>query len=676
MRGVVKVVLPGGLALAIALTGCLGIPGNQRAKTGSASVLISDGIVLSPARHSLRSDSTSIQGMAIGPAMLVANNSAGIVANNSAGIVANNSAGYRLLALASGLGESQIKDALVYLTDPQERFYKNAQGQIITSQTDSKGWYQLSDAVPTAEPVIVNVVLAEDRREVGFTIPQAGTNRVDISLATTIVTEFLRERAARDKKSMAAYNLAALPELERITNQLLEDERAGSIWLPEVLATPSLRIGDIPAMNRAYSIAIGKNFHGIGDAWSQLLGYRLIAGLTVAGSGSKGSYGDGGTAVAAALDTPKSLARDAAGNLYVSEEGGHRIRKIDTAGKISTLAGISAAGYNGNGIPAKQAQLNWPRTIAIGPDGNLYIGDVFNQRIRAICLNPGISYGVSMANVGHIYDIVGDPICVSGQGQCQNGYDGSGNPALGTPTASGSQTTGVRGFAWDSKGNLIFTDSWGWSGKNGDGDDPKNDIRHHVRVLCKIPGTYYGIAMPDANHVYTIAGKDHTYGFDGDEPRPAFGSAFDYLQSVVVDKDDNIYVADSSNNRIRKITKDGMVSTYAGSGPFGDGHKALSGGDGGPATKATLVKPYGLALDNTGRLFFSQKGDGLIRVIDTDGMIHPIAGSGKSGQTSDGDARTLFLNQPHDLLLLPDGNLLETDARSNKVFMFLTQWGI
>ncbi|MBM3269965.1 MAG: hypothetical protein FJZ01_20210 [Candidatus Sericytochromatia bacterium] len=669
------------LAAAVALSGCQFLPVLPRVNgNGSGGLGTGDtGDPTTATRRALGTESLAlITGFAIGPASLVGNNSAGLVGNNSAGLVGNNSAGlvgnnsagFRILGLP---GEARIEDAVVYLTDPSGRFFKNSDGDIVTTKTDKLGVYTIADAVPTDTPVIVNVVLAEDRREVGFTVPQKGKNEVNVSLATTIVTEFLRERANVDKKSMAKYDLAALPDLATRTEKAL---LAGEI------ATPSLRIGDIGLMNRGYTVAIGSNTQGLGDAWAQMLGYRIVAGVTYAGTGNQGGAGDNGRALQATFDTPKGLAMDADGNVYVSEEGGHRVRKIDKNGIITTVAGTGTAGYSGNGLEGAKSKLNWPRTVAVGPDGNLYIADVFNMRIRALALKTGTSFGVAMTR-GNLYDIVGDPVCIDGQGQCLNGYNGSDKadqsnapPARRTGTITGAQLAGVRGITFDSKGNLIFTDAWGWNGKNGDPADPKNDIRHHIRLVAANDGTYYGVQAA-AGRVYTIFGKDGTYGFEGDAPRPALGTPGDYMQSIVADADDTLYFTDPTNYRVRKLDTKGYVSTLAGSGEFGKSAKVTAAGDGGPATQAKLVGPYGLGIDKTRRLLYvSTRFDGLIRAVNlTSGTIKTVAGAGAGGYTSDGDARQITLNNPHDLLVLPDGSLLETNARGHKLFRFLTQWG-
>lgn len=617
---------------------------------------------------------TSIVGTAVGPAGLVANNSAGLVANNSAGLVANNNAGlvsnnaagYSILALP---GEAGVVDALVYLTNPQQQFYKDAKGNMVSTQTDGQGNYQIDGTVPVGQSVIVNVVLAQDQREVGFTVPQKGKNTVDVSLASTIVTEFLRHRAQIDGVDMDSYpgtkNLASLPGLTQLTEQALAD---GS------LATPSLKVADITQMDQDYAVVVGNDVDGLGAAWQQALGYKVIVGTTLVGDGFAGDSGDCKPnkkcypASGAEVYTPKGLAQDASGDVFVVEEEGMRVREVRPDGTIVTLVGDGNAGPDVNDVPGKQAELNWPRAAVMSPDGKaLVISDVFNEKIRAYCLQPTTLFGVAMTTPGNVYDIAGNPVCPSGA-QCEDGYqDGV---ALSGTQGQGAMFTGVRGMVFDSQGDLVFTDSWGWSGTNGDPADPHNDIRHHVRILAASSGTSaYGVSNMQADNVYTIAGTPGWYGFDGDSSMPANQARLNYSQSIAMDKQGNLYIADADNNRVREITTSGQIFTVAGTGQTGNDNGMVPGGDGGPATQASLPSPYGLAFDPQGNLYISEPRQGVIRMVDTAGIIHTVAGN-PGGPTDDGDALEMSLNQPHDLLWSSLWGLLECDARGQKVHRF------
>lgn len=655
------------------LTACVRIPGTGPfSGNGGNGAASGDEVTINP--RQIAAIPVTLGGVAVGPAelarqnSLIGNNSAGIVGNNAAGIVGNNAAGFRLLALGF---EDFIEDALVYLTDPFDRFYKVG-GQLVSTHTDGQGRYFFQYGVPEKQSVIVNVLLAKDQREVGFTVPRQGDNQVNVSIASTYVTEYLRYRAREDGKDMGDFDLSALPMLTELTEKALAERS---------LATPSLYVGDIPQMNNQYALAVERNVQGLGDAWRKVLGYRVLVGWAVAGNGLVGGSMSKKVATRTELTVPKGLSLDGEGNLYIVEETGHRIRKVSPDGNIVGVAGSQsgASGYekhpDGAGVTGNDTPLNWPRSITFGPDGNLYFGDVFNMRIRALCLKPATSFGVAMTEVGKIYDIVGDPDVGENQGQAQNGF--ANGFARRQGDVRGAKLAGPRGIAFDSDGNMIFTDTWGWWGKKG---DPSASIWHHVRIVCNKPGTKYGVVMTTPNTVYTVAGKDWDVGFDGDEPRKASEALIDYAQSVVIDSQDTIYFVDAGNYRIRKITPDGTISTVAGSGCWdqdGTGCAGVSSGDGGPATSARLGLPYGLALDERRKLLFvSEKSANAVRKIDLKtGKIETIIGrelSKPGGTNGDGIARMIYLNQPHDLLLDANGDLYVTSSRAHKVYKFLT----
>lgn len=667
MAGVKKLVVGCAVLVAATLSACVNVPGSRPGAGTSGTP--TDEVTINP--RQIASIPVTLGGVAVGPAdlarqnSLIGNNSAGIVGNNAAGIVGNNAAGYRLLALGF---EDFVEDAMVYLTDPYDRFYKVA-GQLVSTHTNGQGRYDFKYGVPEKQSVIVNVLLAKDQREVGFTVPKQGENQVNVSIATTYVTEYLRYRAREDKKDMGDYDLTALSALTDLTEQALAAKE---------LATPSLYVGDITQMNNQYALAVEKNIKGLRDAWKSVLGYRVLVGWAVAGNGLMGGSNSSKVATRTEMTVPKGLTMDKDGNVYIVEETGHRIRKLSADGKMVGIAGTFFSGYenhaDGVGLAATNTPLNWPRSVTYGPDGNLYFGDVFNMRIRALCLKPATSYGVAMTEVGKIYDIVGDPDVGANQGQAQNGY--ATGFARRQSDVRGAKLAGVRGIAFDSDGNMIFTDTWGWSGTKG---SPTASIWHHLRVVCNKPGTKYGIAMTEQNAVYSIAGKDWDVGFDGDTARPAKDALIDYAQSVVVDSQDNILFVDSDNYRVRKITAGGTLSTVAGSGCWDlQGQcTATSTGDGALATKATLAAPYGLALDEKrGLLFISEKSTHYVRMIDLKtGIIQTIIGRDNAqagGTAGDGIARQIYLNQPHDLLLDPEGNLYVTSSRAHKVYKFLT----
>ncbi|HEY9720497.1 MAG TPA: hypothetical protein V6D47_00675, partial [Oscillatoriaceae cyanobacterium] len=466
--------------------------------------------------------------------------------------------------------------------------------------------------------IIANVMLANNRREVGFTVVKAGKNVINVSLATTYVTEFLRDRALKAGKKMGDYDLTTLSKLTTLTQQALDNGD---------LAVPDLAIGKISDLNQAYALVVGLNKDGLGDAWAKELGARVLAVTTVAGTGTTGSGGDGGPATQAQLYKPKGITWDAEGNYYIADEGNHEVRKIAPDGTLTTFIGNGLPHFSGDGGPASQAGLFWPRTVKVGPDDNLYVADTLNMRIRKVDLKTGI-----------ITTIAGSPD--QANGSFLNDFGGDGGPATDAKLA------GVRGFAWDSKGDLIFSDTWSNDGGNW----------NHIRMIA-----------PDGT-ISTLVGVDGKSDWNGDG-LPGTQTTIDYAQQVAVDAQDNIYFADANHHRVRKYdAATHVVTTVVGTGNAG------SGPDGLPGTQTDLNSPYGVAVDKQGDLFFSDRAAHLVRVLLPNGTVRTLAGQGT--YSGDGEAEAVTFFEPHDLDLEPDGNLLICDARGARVRRLWLQWGM
>jgi uncharacterized protein (TIGR03437 family) len=284
---------------------------------------------------------------------------------------------------------------------------------------------------------------------------------------------------------------------------------------------------------------------------------------TVAGPGSLvfgAPLGDGGPATSANFGWTNSLfvgmAMDAAGNLYISDSGHARVRKINPAGIISTVAGNGAPGSGGDGGPATSASLFAPAGIAVDSTGNLYIADPSVGRVRKVDTSGNIS---TVAGTGTV------------------GYSGDGGPA------ASAQILPPIGLAVDAKGNLYIAES-------GAGVP-------HVRKV-------------DASGIITtFAGSGNSTGFAGDGG-PAVNAQLNTLAGLAVDKAGNLYIADAGNYRVRKMDTSGIITTVAGTGQID-----LGGiGDGGAATGAAL-QPSGLAFDAAGNLYVADYSAGRIRKI-------------------------------------------------------------
>ncbi len=309
---------------------------------------------------------------------------------------------------------------------------------------------------------------------------------------------------------------------------------------------------------------------------------RFGATTTVAGNGRAGYSGDGALATNAQLFAPVGTAVAPDGTLYIAEFSNHRIRKVASNGIITTIAG-SVGGFTGDQGPATAARLNAPLSLALDADGNLLFTDSANFRVRKIAPNGVIS-------------------TVAGTGRLS--LSGSGGPATAADSAPGWLALGP-------DGSIYFTD-------DGDGR-----LFGNSRVRKVAPnGT-----------ISTVAGTG-VDGFTGDGG-PATAAQLRSVSGVAVDAAGNIFIADPANARIRKVDRNGLINTFAGTGIAG------SAGDGGPAVSAQLNFPFGLTLDTSGNLYVADRNNLKIRKISppptptisfTDAVIPSF--QGKSGFAS------------------------------------------
>jgi len=324
---------------------------------------------------------------------------------------------------------------------------------------------------------------------------------------------------------------------------------------------------------------------------------------TVAGSGTPGFGGDGGPAISAALGAPLGVAVDSSGNLFIAEFENERVRKVTPAGTISTVAGNGSFGFSGDGGPATSAALFGPDGVAVDSAGNLFIADSANARIRKVTPAGMIS-------------------TVAGNGTL--GFSGDGGPA------TSAELSGPLGVAVDSAGNLFIADGY-------------------TRVRKVTP----------AGTISTVAGNG-IEGFSGDGG-PATAAEL-YEGGVTVDSAGNLFIADTYNGRIRKVTPAGTISTVAGSGTLG------FSGDGGLATSAELHWPQGVAVDGSGNLYIADNADACIRKVAAAGTISTVAGNGIQGFSGDGGAATAAqLWSPTAVVVDGNGNVFIADEGNNRI---------
>jgi uncharacterized protein (TIGR03437 family) len=331
------------------------------------------------------------------------------------------------------------------------------------------------------------------------------------------------------------------------------------------------------------------------------LGYAVT---TIAGTGTAGYSGDGGEATEAQIHNPSALALDSSGNLYIADQFNSRIRKI-TGGAISTVAGNGTRGDFGDTGQATSAGISFPQGVGVDGAGNIYIADSANHKIRRV------------STTGVITSIVGGTFPA---------FAGDGGPAN---NAHINQPTGI---AVDSAGNFYFTDL----GNN------------RIRKVT-------------ANGTITTFAGNGVYGRLGDGG-PATSANLNAPSGLALDAAGNLYIADTENGMIRKVTPDGIITTVAGTGING------FSGDGGPATRAMLNRPKGVAVDAAGLVYIADTFNSRIRVVSLNGTISTIAGNSYIGDSGDGSPGTaVILRFPSALLAGSGGRLYVADTQNSRI---------
>ena len=331
---------------------------------------------------------------------------------------------------------------------------------------------------------------------------------------------------------------------------------------------------------------------------------QIITTLT-GGSGVAGFSGDGGAQFSAKLKTPGGVFADNSGNIYIADAGNYRIRKVDTNGIITTVAGNGGTGYGGDGGQATAAQLQ-PFAVFVDAAGNIIFGDPHNNSVRKI--SPS----------GIITRIAGTGVA---------GYTGDGGPA------TAAQINAPSGVVADAAGNVYFSDA-----------------------------TYRLRKINTSGIISTICGNGSSgFGGDGGPSTLAQISTPGYMH--MDNATSTLYFEDNNNNRIRKINLvTGIINTVAGNGSPG------SGGDGGQATAAQIHAPGGITLDAAGNLYIADNVNHKVRKVNTSGIISTYAGNGIAGFGGDGGPATAAnVHEAIDVAVDIYGHLLIADNLNNRI---------
>ncbi|MBX5496633.1 MAG: hypothetical protein IRZ15_14965, partial [Bryobacteraceae bacterium] len=427
----------------------------------------------------------------------------------------------------------------------------------------------------------------------------------------------------------------------------------------------------VPAIDAPLAIlnGIAADYHGnliLADTGDHRIRRLLPSGIleTLAGDGVPGFSGDGGPAAEARINSPYGVAVDRSGNIYFADLENKRVRRIDPDGIITTVAGGGDRIPGETGIPALDARLESPRNVAVDVDGNLYISDFYAHRVYFVSRSGTI---VTIAGTGTPgwFGEGGPPR------QAQLSYPAglaldasgalyiadSGNRAI-RKLSQGLLTTVRAGFlvfslrlptgvALDGRGGLIVAD----------GDDPavlpegsgiravtgKDVVMSPTGAVFVAGGPYVTQLLPDGSQ-RRIAGSG-TFGFHGDGG-PATEAQLGMPSAVAPDGAGGFYIADERSHRVRYVNPGGVISTTAGTGEAG------LGSEGGFATLSTLNAPRGLAVDREGNLYISDTLNHRIRKVDRAGMISTAAEK---------------LEEPHGIAFDPEGNLYIAERGLNRV---------
>ncbi len=334
---------------------------------------------------------------------------------------------------------------------------------------------------------------------------------------------------------------------------------------------------------------------------SETLGAGVIA--TIAGS-LGGFLGDGGPALAARLSGPLALAVAPDGSLSFADSGNLRVRRIAPNGVITTVAGIGTLGDTGDGALATLAQFKDVSDVAVGPDGTLYVADRASGKVRRVGADGIIT-------------------TVAGNGRLP--FSGDDGPATG----AGMEPVGI---AVGPEGNLYIAD------------------RANSRIR-----------LVDSDGIVTTFAGSSSYGFTGDDG-PATDARLSGPTKVALGPDGSLFILDSSNARVRKVSPQGIITTVAGDGSYGNT------GDGAAATSAKLGSPTGIAVSPDGSLYIADSGNNRVRLVGSDGLIVAVAGTGVFGLGGDNAlALQAKLAGPSAIAFAPDGSFYVADRINHRI---------
>jgi sugar lactone lactonase YvrE len=520
---------------------------------------------------------------------LIANSGASILSPSGATLIANNAAGFRVAQAAEGL-LAPAAGAKVRVVD--------AQGNAISSAavvTDATGRYTISGLAPSGPVVFVEAQYTQGGHVVTL-LAAARAPRAAIALTAAVdpaSTMVGRKVASLLKAETLKPDALAVESLARAADRLAGTLSEASVAVstmgrPEdAEATFDRLLAEDAGLREEVSAIAGTAIGTPGPNAGPLAPPQVGV---LSGNGQPG-FADG-PAAEAAFQYPYAVAADAAGTVYVADYRNHRIRKVAPDGTVSTLAGSGTAGYaEGQGAAA---QFSSPRGLAIDAAGNLYVVDTGNARIRRVTPDGTVSTLAGNGTAGF--------------------FDGP---------AEEAQFNDPRGIAVDPDGLVYVADT-------GNHRVRRITPQGAVTTFAELPG-------PDKVQRPSEARLSGPYG-------------------VAADGEGRVFVADTTSNTIQLIDAEGVRSVYAGNGSWGDT-------DGQPVA-ASFRSPVAIALDAAGNLYVADCFSHRIRRVAADGVVSTVAGDGTPGLKDSGRLQSRFFG-PYGLTLVGDKRLVVADTSNH-----------
>lgn len=414
------------------------------------------------------------------------------------------------------------------------------------------------------------------------------------------------------------------------------------------------------ALNAKLNLPYGLALDSAGNVYVADFGNQRVRRIspegiitTVAGTGRKASSPDGDLPTETSLLSPRNVAVDAAGNLYIAEFEGHRVRKLTPDGKIAIIAGTGVAGWSGDGSSAPAAQVNYPAGMAFDRAGALYFADSGNHVVRRLYAD---------GTIGTVGTVLG-----SNRGTSLDTPVAVALDAAGTLYVGDSTTFAVRAFStagqWTTYAGKIGID--GFSGDGGNAKDAElksaNDLAADLNGHLFLADGVRVRRIEPLGNISTVAGDGYVH--PAGDGGPATWAQLYQPSALTVDSAGSLFIADTGTHRVRQIRPDATITTVAGTGVA-----VLGIADGGLAVNSALKSPMGVAMDSAGNVVVADTLNHRVVQITPAGTLRTVVGTGKFGLSPEGAPPLLApLFAPRAVCTDRAGNLYIVDTSNHRV---------